>query len=210
MTLDKMLSSFRRVPSLIPSPLLRETLAALRADKSMPKAERKGYASFLKQHQSEHLLRAVLRALDENTLPPLMAVDSVYESFAGGATDKFLTHYVSVYARIKEDGIHQYPATLTTLNLLTKGNEVESSTEKGRERIATLLRAEHDFPETIIVPHAKKIWHLNHNAIRLFQDYPNDAETVLRVLTTRGGAVPKSVVDEAIALKAGVLTGGIL
>lgn len=191
---------------LAPNTLLRTAVQTLRSHESLAPAERQGYEKFLRDHPHDPLLRAVIRVSKDDALPPLSDVTSFTNSLSASGS---IANYISVYTAIKGLGLHLDRPTWTTLNLLSLSKQVETETAKGRNDLVHLLKVENEFPESIIVWDSHT-FRPSINSARLIRKYSNDTATVINVIKHHGARVSEEVVAQAVEVKSGVLSGGIL
>jgi hypothetical protein len=195
---------------LAPNTLLSAAIQTVQSHERLDTAERHGYVKFLRDHPHDPLLLAVIRASKDDALPPLSDVTSFTNGFGDGYSNVgSIANYVSVYTAIKCLGLHLDRPTWTTLNLLSLSNQVETETAKGRDDLVHLLKVENEFPESVIVWESHT-FRPSVNSSRLIRKYPNDTTTVINVIKHHGARVSEEVVAQAVEVKSGVLSGGIL
>jgi hypothetical protein len=194
---------------LAPNPVLKTAVQTIRSYEPLDPAERQGYEKFLRTHPHDPLLRAVIRASKDDVLPSLSDVTSFANSLSDSSNVDGIANYVSVYTAIKGLGLHLDRPTWTTLSLLSLSNQVETETAKGRDDLVHLLKVENEFPESVIVWESHT-FRPSVNSSRLIRKYPNDTTTVINVIKHHGARVSEEVVAQAVEVKSGVLSGGIL
>lgn len=194
---------------LAPNPLLKTAVQTIRSYEPLDPAERQGYEKLLRTHPHDPLLRAVIRASKDDVLPSLSDVTSFANSLSDSSNVDGIANYISVYTAIKGLGLHLDRPTWTTLSLLSLSKQVETETAKGRDDLVHLLKVENEFPESVIVWESHT-FRPSVNSSRLIRKYPNDTTTVINVIKHHGARVSEEVVAQAVDVKSGVLSGGIL